>query len=89
MWVPVLDRLESALADAEVGEFGPLVEWEAPPDLGPLPESLAGRAASLLSRQEALMAEVRSSRAGVRRELHLIQSIPMEPDQRRSLDEGL
>lgn len=80
-WATALDAIEAQLDAAAAlaaepgvvvaldGEAPDVASFTPPTDLGPLPERLAPRAASLLARLHATSTEVAESLAAVRQEL--------------------
>lgn len=80
-WSAVLDDLERlalrAGAPDRVGEsdLAALVAWAPPVGLGPLPPSLAERAAGVAATQRAALARVDAARLDARRHLDVVRTV--------------
>ncbi|QNE43714.1 hypothetical protein F1C15_07780 [Frigoribacterium sp. NBH87] len=85
-WSAVLDDLErlalragapTEAPDREVGgaDLAALVAWAPPVGLGPLPPSLAERAAGVATTQRAALARVDAARLDARRHLDVVRTV--------------
>jgi len=75
-WEQALDVIERDLAEIRATGRTDDVTWSPPTDLGPLPESLARRARSLLWEQQQVAVELERALVDAAHQLNAIRVIP-------------
>lgn len=78
-WTAILDDLEASIFMAFAGEDP---EWLAPPDPGPIPSELHGRALRVLDAQREAEMVLAGQRVIVSRHLGAVSAIPVQAPQR-------